>query len=103
MERLWTTSEAASFLGISEGEIERLVKAGTLTGYKLGGRFLRFRPEQVEALKGRVNAQPAASDTVALTDSLAVRLSEFFYFYDFYLISGVCLVALIGYVVWSAR
>ena len=50
MEKLWTTSEVAAFLGIEETEVERLVQDGKLTGYKLGGQFLRFRPDQVESL-----------------------------------------------------
>ncbi len=104
MEKLWTTSEAASFLSVSESEIERLVKTGELTGYKLGGRFLRFRPEQVEALKGRLKtgeSSPSTSMVAASKDPWIVQISEFFYFYDFYLLSGLLLIALAAYVVWT--
>ncbi len=54
MEKLWTTAEAAQYLGITEVDVEQLVREGKLTGYKLGGQFLRFRPNQVEELKGAI-------------------------------------------------
>jgi len=58
MEKLWTIAEVAKFLGINEVDVEQLVREGKLTGYKLGGQFLRFRPEQVHALKGTIRFRP---------------------------------------------
>lgn len=98
MEKLWTTAEVAAFLGIAEADVEELVKRGTLTGYQLGGRFLRFRPDQVEALK-------ATFDPAALQPFQAARrprrwlndLRDFFYFYDFYLVSATLLAVMVIY------
>ncbi len=103
MEKLWTTSEAAACLGVPETEIERLVKSGVLTGYKLGGKFLRFRPEQVEALKGRVNRAAQSQPVEALTDSFPVRVSEFYYFNDFYIVSTLLVGGLLAYVLWIGQ
>ena len=95
MEKLWTTSEVAQFLGITEVDVEELVRQGKLTGYKLGGQFLRFRPDQVEVLKGsirfRANATKASADRKELWHH---QVRDFFYFYDFYIVS-VTLVAVV--------
>jgi excisionase family DNA binding protein len=107
MEKLWTTTEVAAFLGVNEREVERLVKDGTLMGYKLGGQFLRFRPDQVQAMKGKVS-QPAAPRAILaraarapLKDSWFGRVQDFFYFYDFYLVSALLLAVLMVYLVVS--
>lgn len=101
MEKLWTTGEVAALLGITEVDVEELVKQGKLTGYKLGGQFLRFRPDQVEALKRtmRFRATPA---TPARQDGWWVTAKEFVYFYDFYLLSATCLALLVMYLIASS-
>ena len=58
MEKLWTMGEVAQCLGINDIDVEELVRQGKLTCYRLGGQFLRFRPAQVEALKGKIRFRP---------------------------------------------
>ena len=102
MEKLWTTAEVATYLHVSEVDIERLVQEGKLTGYKLGGKFLRFRPDQVKALQGQV--KPLDQDVDASSpprESWRSRLSEFVYFYDFYLLSFTLLGGVLVYLIWS--
>lgn len=96
MEKLWTATEVAKYLGIDEQDVEALVRDGRLIGYKLGGQFLRFRPDQVEALKPAVpkRATPAAP---VVAPSWLDRAKEFMYFYDFYLVSAVLFLVLTGY------
>lgn len=102
MEKLWTTEEVARFLGIHDVDVEVLVRQGKLTGYKLGGQFLRFRPEQVQALKGTIRFRPnAAKRQAARKDSVRIQVRDFLYFYDFYVISATCLAALIVYLIAS--
>lgn len=100
MEKLWTTSEAAQCLGINERDVEALVRQGTLTGYKLGGQFLRFRPDHVEALKGAIRVPPAAAGKGSRNGWLP-HVRDFFYFYDFYLVSAALLAVLVIYLVAS--
>jgi excisionase family DNA binding protein len=102
MEKLWTIVEVARCLGVTEDDVKQLVRQGQLTGYKLGGQFLRFRPDQVEALKGHVAAPPPASAaSTSSSPSWATRLRDALYFYDFYLVSGGLLVVLSVYLVIS--
>ncbi len=99
MEKLWTTSEVARYLGIEEIDVEELVKQGKLIGYKLGGRFLRFRPDQVEALKGAVQIRPVSHPASTPPRTWYTSVREFVYFYDFYLVSATCLAVLVVYLI----
>lgn len=100
MEKLWTTSEVAQVLGITEADVEGLVRQGKLTGYKLGGQFLRFRPDQVETLKRTTRLQPAAAAAIR-RDGWWIQARDFLYFYDFYLVSATFLALLIAYLIAS--
>jgi excisionase family DNA binding protein len=54
-EHLLNIKEVADYLGVSEEEVKRLVDIGELPAYKIGDSFLRFRKEQVDAVKTEVN------------------------------------------------
>src|SRR3990167_1755704 len=99
MEKLWTTAEVAEFLGVHEVDVEQLVREGQLTGYKLGGQFLRFRPDQVEALKRKLRLRPDSQKAAArpVKRSGLEQVREFLYFYDFYLVSASLLAVLVVY------
>jgi len=100
MEKLWTTSEVARFLGINDIDVERLVQQGKLTGYKLGGQFLRFRPDQVKTLKSTIRFRRRTTVSAAPSErSWPQQVREFFYFYDFYLVSAGLLAVLVIYLV----
>ena len=102
MEKLWTTAEAAQFLGIHEVDVEQLVREGKLTGYKLGGQFLRFRPDQVEALKGTIRFRPSAKKLHAQSrNPWFLQVKDFLYFYDFYIVSAALLAVLVVYLIAS--
>lgn len=98
MEKLWTTSEVAQHLGISEAEVEQLVQGGRLTGYKLGGQFLRFRPHQVKQLRAVMEPRPQGPAlATAEPKRWQERVHDFAYFYDFYIVSVILLAGLIVY------
>ena len=102
MEKLWTASEVAKYLGITEVDVEGLVREGALTGYKLGGEFLRFRPDQVQALKGTIRFRPGSKTPAgARQDSPVNLLRDFVYHYDFYIVSATLLAALVVYLIAS--
>lgn len=101
MQKLWTTNEVAQFLGITELDVEHLVRQGQLTGYKLGGQFLRFRPEQVETLKHTAAVHPRETGKPVWRgrDAWPQQAKDFFYFYDFYVISASFLAVLVIYLI----
>lgn len=53
-EKLLSIEEVADYLGISEEEVKRLVDVGEIPAYKIGGSFLRFRKEQIDAIRKEI-------------------------------------------------
>ncbi|MBI3320562.1 MAG: helix-turn-helix domain-containing protein [Candidatus Omnitrophica bacterium] len=102
MEKLWTTSEVAQYLGVSEADVEQLVRAGRLTGYKLGGKFLRFKPDQVKGLKTSVAPRPQSTAVAAGALPWQERIRDFIYFYDFYILSALLLGGVVFYLMVSS-
>lgn len=103
-EKLLTTAQVAALLGMTEPQVEQLVLEGRLAAYRLGGKYLRFRPEQVERLQLRGTAAPAAmplpavaqpSAAEALPYTWSAHLRDFLYFNDFYLISIALFLAVL--------
>jgi len=100
MEKLWTTAEVAAYLGVTEAQVAGLIKDGRLTGYKLGGQFLRFRPDQVQALKATIRfRRSTTASTIPASASWPQQVRDFFYFYDFYLVSASMLAVLVIYLI----
>jgi excisionase family DNA binding protein len=58
-DRLLTTREVATFLGLSPETVLRRWRAGQLPGYRLGSNVLRFRESELEAwLEGTRRERP---------------------------------------------
>lgn len=86
-ERLLTVRDVSLILGISEKEVLDLAESAKLPAYKIGGVFLRFKPEHVEEF--RKSSQPAhlrKPDTLQHY-SFRDKLDDFLYFNDFYILS----------------
>ncbi len=116
-EKLLTTEQVAAQLGIAVADVEQLVLEGRLIAYRLGGKYLRFRPDQVARAHAalRAPATPASTPTVPVADlSVFVsasadelpytwpeRVRDFIYFNDFYLIAvGLFLLVLYAIFRW---
>ena len=124
-EHLLNIKEVAAYLGISEEEVKRLVDIGEIPAYSIGDSFLRFRREQIDAVKdeigdvekkdpNRVEAHLDAKGkpTHPYTDlerevrrnkpaaqqydyTAAERMRDFFYYNDFYILSAVIVAVLL--------
>jgi len=101
-EKLLTMQEACGVLGISIKDVKGLVARGDLPAYKIGGKFLRFRKEQIEAIKTEIAAKKTSEQSkmpprkpilqtadVAYTQSPRDGMLDFLYFNDFYIICGI--------------
>jgi excisionase family DNA binding protein len=124
-EHLLNIKEVAAYLGVSEEEVKRLVDIGEMPAYKIGDSFLRFRKEQVDAVKSEVSdvekADPARVDvkldskghpTHPFTDlendvkrrepavrqydyTFAERIQDFVHYNDFYIASAIIVAMLL--------
>lgn len=94
-EKLLTVRDVSIFLNISEKEVMDLAQAGVIPAYKVGGVFLRFRKDQIHDYK-----KSALSFTAKATphkpSSLREKISDFFYFNDFYILSILLILLLIS-------
>lgn len=106
-QKLLTIKEVADLLGVPKIKISELVERGELPAYKIGGKFIRFRKEQVEAIRNEILAEagnglaktaPQESakhvQDIAYTQSFAEGIKDFFYFNDFYIVAAAvaCLI-----------
>ncbi len=124
-EHLLNISEVAVYLGISEEEVKRLVDIGEIPAYKIGDSFLRFRKEQIDAVKQEISdvekkdpkrlevkLDSRGKPTHPYTDlekdiklktpvtrqfdyAFAERVRDFLYYNDFYILSAVIIAVLL--------
>lgn len=112
-EKLIAIQEVSILLGISEQEIKKLVERGDLPAYRIGGEFLRFRKEQIEAIRDGVPGHvaiptpkaipkklPVKKQDLAYSQSRLDRILDFFYFNDFY-IASLVVIFLILWVIFK--
>jgi excisionase family DNA binding protein len=108
-DKLLTLQEAADFLAVSEDSLRRLVKKGAIPAYHVGGVYLRFKEEQLRTY--RKSAEPThvskppvnRSPMPVQKDSFFSKISDFFYFNDFYIISAVLVWVLLYIIINSIR
>jgi len=123
-EKLLSIKEVADYLKVSEEEVKRLVDIGEIPAYKIGDTFLRFRKEQIDAIRTEISdieakdpehAKPSKDpkghvlhpytdmekdikrkepSTRQYDYTAAERVRDFFYFNDFYIISFALIVFL---------
>lgn len=94
-EKLLTVREVAAILGVSEKEIMDLAEKGDLPAYKVGGVYLRFKKEQVQEF--RKKSLPIAVNKEQEKEySFKDRLSDFFYFNDFYILAVLIIIVLLA-------
>lgn len=124
-EKLLSIREVAEHLKISEEEVKRLVDIGEIPAYKIGGTFLRFRKEQIDAIRNEIDeveekepehAKPVLDErgkpTHHLTDlerevkrrepitrqydyTFAEKVKDFIHYYDFYVLSFIAIGVLL--------
>jgi excisionase family DNA binding protein len=124
-EHLLNISQVAAYLGIPEDEVKRLVDIGEIPAYKIGDSFLRFRKEQVDAVKREISdvekkdpqrlevkLDSRGEPTHPYTDlekdarlktpaaqqfdyTFAERIQDFLYYHDFYILSAVIILILL--------
>ena len=123
-EKLISIKEVADYLKVSEEEVKRLVDSGEIPAYKIGDTFLRFRKEQIDAIKSEISeieekeparAKPTLDQKGRVTHpytqmerdiklrepatrrydyTIAERVKDFFYFNDFYILSFILIMFL---------
>ncbi|MBM3249507.1 MAG: helix-turn-helix domain-containing protein [Candidatus Omnitrophica bacterium] len=96
-EKLLTVRDVSILLGVSEKEVVDLAETGKIPAYKVGGVFLRFKKDHI--LEYQKSVTPYAAKPEEEKESPGVRLSDFFYFNDFYILA-ILIIALLLVVIF---
>ncbi|OGW89013.1 MAG: hypothetical protein A3A73_05860 [Omnitrophica bacterium RIFCSPLOWO2_01_FULL_50_24] len=92
---LLTEEEVKTYLQVDETEIGRLRRRGKLTSYRVGGTFVRYRKDEVTALKsGRKFRMPDQFDR-----NWADMIRDFSTFYGAYILLAFAVAFLVFYFV----
>jgi excisionase family DNA binding protein len=108
-DKLLTLKEAACCLRLTEKQVRRLVREGKIPAYQIGGMYLRFEEDNIFALRGKYGGSIKNDERKRNTENksyagpLFLRIKDFFYFNDFYLIAGVSIVFLIYIILRSVH
>jgi excisionase family DNA binding protein len=92
-EKLLNVRDVSIILGISEKEVLDLAESGAIPAYKIGGVYLRFKKEQIQEYKKSFKSVSPKGHTLA-GYPLKDRLSDFFYFNDFYILTILIIILL---------
>ena len=94
-EKLLTIREAAQYLNITEKQVIELSDKSIIPAYKVGGIYLRFKKDQLNAVKDRILPTTKESN---VEYSFRDKLSDFFYYNDFYVLSLLIISLLIFHI-----
>ncbi len=84
--------ETMEYLGLKKTEIEKLVRGRKLTAFKIGGRYIRFKIDELVLLKHELAAK---KETPSFFSSAKVQ--DFLVFNGFYIFTTLVLSALFVY------
>lgn len=96
LKKFLTSNEAASYLGISEAELNELVAKDILPIYKIGGIYTRFKVDELESYRRKGVTLYSKKHLTNAGDTI----KDFFYFNDFYIISSM-LIIIILYIIFK--
>ena len=90
--------ETAQILGISEKKVMDLIGEKRLYAYRIADKFLRLKRSEVLALR---NSGRVVREDHQIAYAASEKLKDFFYFNDFYIVSGLIVLGLL-YVIFYA-
>jgi excisionase family DNA binding protein len=93
-----TVREASQILGVSEGKIMQMIDEKQLSSYKIADQYLRLKRTDVQALQSAGNI---VSENTRFPYSVQERFRDFLAYNDFYIISCVIIMGLLGLIFFS--
>ena len=94
---LLTEEEVKSYLKVDSPAVEQLIRRRKLTAYNVGGSFVRFRKDEVIALRsGRKYRLPDQFER-----SWFDKIRDFLNFYSLYILLSILVILLVVYFLQS--
>jgi len=109
-KRFLDIHEAANILDVSETEFWDIVNKHEIAAHNIGGTVLRFKQDDIEALKNkwRIERDLFPEKTVSFPHASKLEKStllddaaDFWYFNDFYIICSVFVAVLVYFIIAS--
>jgi excisionase family DNA binding protein len=94
-EQFITVRETSQILGISEKKVMDMIESQKLQAYRIADQFLRLKKSEVVSVR---NSGNVINENIKFEYTRAERLSDFFYFNDFYIISLLATLALLSFI-----
>ena len=92
---LLTEEEVRSYLKLDSTAVGQLIRRGKLTAYRVGGSYVRYRKEEVIALRsGRKFRMPEQFER-----NWFDKIRDFWSFYSVYILLSLFVVLLVVYLV----
>ena len=95
MKKFLTPKEAADYLRITERDLEEIVDKKGLSSYKIGGVYTRFSIDDLDDYLRKVHDMGVETDN---TSAIADRIKDFFYFNNFYILSGIVVIIILYFI-----
>lgn len=83
-EKYLSHDEASDYLKVREPELDKIVARGDISAYKIGGKYIRYKKDDVIRLKAKLAAKRKGS--------IFERFEDFLYFNSFYITAGIIAV-----------
>lgn len=110
-EKLLSLKAAAEYLGISQTRLKELTDHGIIPAYRIAGIYLRFRKNQLLKFKDQIikiqsqyskYKETRSSFDTKVPHSFGDSIKDFWYFYDFYIISIIIIIIILIFIFnWS--
>ncbi|MFH1665880.1 MAG: helix-turn-helix domain-containing protein [Candidatus Omnitrophota bacterium] len=113
-KKLLTLEELSGYLGIKEKKVVSLIEEGVISAYKIGGELIRFQKDQIDAIRAEIDSRVTEKDLITVRadrgkafrrihifpgtgerEAAGDKISDFFYFNDFYIVSGFLIFVLL--------
>jgi len=83
--------ETSQILAITEKKVMDLIEEGKLQAYRIADKFLRLKRTEVLDLR---NTGDISKENQQIEYTFRERVNDFFYFYNFYLMSSALILVL---------
>jgi len=96
-EKLLSTREVSTILGIPENEVIKLAEKNLIPHFRVAGEFLRFKKDDALKIKSAVRKKYNLPDK--RYGPRIETIKEFLYFNDFYIVSMIIIFILMWVIV----
>jgi excisionase family DNA binding protein len=93
-----TVREAAQTLGVPEGKVMELIEEKKLMAYRIADQYLRLKRSDVMGLR---DSGHVVSETITYPYTFVERLRDLLAYNDFYIISFIAILILLGVIFLS--